>query len=71
MKYTIGFKSGSIVELDTNNEGGDWLEDVRSAMNSGLKDYDHWYCEPDLMLLTNQIEFIIPSTKLVLKSHDH
>ena len=60
MKYTIGFKSGKILELDVK-DGVEFVKDIVAGVSTKPDAPVQWHCEPGLVLVVSEIEFIVPS----------
>ena len=60
MKYTIGFKSGKRLELDVK-DGVEFVKDIVAGVSTKPYAPVQWHCEPGLVLVVSEIEFIVPS----------
>ena len=60
MKYTIGFKSGKRLELDVK-DGVEFVKDIVAGVSTKPDAPVQWHCEPGLVLVVSEIEFIVPS----------
>ena len=60
MKYTIGFKSGKRLELDVK-DGVEFVKGIVAGVSTKPDAPVQWHCEPGLVLVVSEIEFIVPS----------